>query len=93
MSIFAFNRLHVEYCNNLAIISGNFAIGSYIQRDIINKFHLMKEDIYWEYCVMMLRKNSIFLPALDMFLLRLAQAGLISKWQNAVIKKKSGYLD
>ncbi|XP_050306285.1 uncharacterized protein LOC126743299 [Anthonomus grandis grandis] len=60
----------------------NFAVGSYIQEDTIKNFHLMTEDLYWEQCVIMMRKSSILLPYVDMFVLRAFEAGLISFWQN-----------
>ncbi|XP_030764855.1 glutamate receptor 3-like [Sitophilus oryzae] len=59
-----------------------FAIGSYIKEDVIQNYHLMSEDFYWEDCVVMLRKNSVLLPYLDAFVLRVFEAGLISYWQN-----------
>nr|XP_023011479.1 uncharacterized protein LOC111518299 [Leptinotarsa decemlineata] len=60
----------------------NYAIGSYIKKDVIGNFHLMKEDFYWEQCVMMTRKSSVLLPLLDSFILRVFETGLISHWQN-----------
>ena len=65
-------------------LSENFAVGEYIDEDTIGNFHLMEEDFYWEQCVIMLRKNSVLLPSLDLFVLRIFEAGLISKWQNTV---------
>lgn len=44
----------------------------------------MEEDLYWEQCVIMLRKNSVLLPHLDIFILKIFEAGLISHWQNEV---------
>ncbi|XP_076267468.1 glutamate receptor 2-like isoform X2 [Rhynchophorus ferrugineus] len=60
----------------------NYAIGSYIKPDIIQNYHLMTEDFYWTQCVLMTRRNSILLPKLDDFVLRVFEAGLISYWQN-----------
>ncbi|XP_044265394.1 uncharacterized protein LOC123011819 [Tribolium madens] len=65
--------------------SENYAIGNYITEDTIDNFHVMKEDLYWEQCVMMLRKNSVLLPALDLFILKMFEAGLISHWQNEAV--------
>ncbi|KAJ3648073.1 hypothetical protein Zmor_019909 [Zophobas morio] len=64
----------------------NFAVGEYIDEDTIGNFHLMEEDFYWEQCVIMLRKNSVLLPSLDLFVLRIFEAGLISKWQNTAVE-------
>ncbi|RZB40319.1 uncharacterized protein BDFB_007673, partial [Asbolus verrucosus] len=64
----------------------NFAIGTYIKEDVISNFHLMQQDLYWEQCVIMLRKNSVLLPFLDLFILRIFEAGLISRWQNTFHK-------
>jgi hypothetical protein len=44
----------------------------------------MQQDLYWEQCVIMLRKNSVLLPILDLFILKIFEAGLISQWQNKV---------
>ncbi|KYB26332.1 Serine protease easter-like Protein [Tribolium castaneum] len=63
----------------------DYAIGDYIKEDVIDNFHLMKEDLYWEQCVIMLRKNSVLLPALDLFILKIFEAGLISHWQNEAV--------
>ncbi|KAG5879053.1 hypothetical protein JTB14_019480 [Gonioctena quinquepunctata] len=68
----------------------NYAIGSYIQKDVIGNYHLMEEDFYWEECVMMARKSSILLPLLDMFILRVFETGLISYWQNEDIESDLG---
>lgn len=66
------------------IILENFAIGSYIQEDVIGDFHLMVEDFYWEQCLIMTRKNSVLLPLLDEFILRVFESGLVGYWQNEV---------
>ncbi|KAF5307157.1 hypothetical protein FQR65_LT00673 [Abscondita terminalis] len=61
--------------------SGQFAIGSYITEDIVIHLRLMKEDLYWEYCVLMTRKNSPLLIPLDSLILILNEAGLIKFWE------------
>lgn len=44
----------------------------------------MREDLYWEQCVIMTRKNFILLELLDDFILRVFESGLIKYWQNEV---------
>lgn len=44
----------------------------------------MQEDFYWEQCVVMTRKSSILLPMLDLFILKVFEAGLITHWQDEV---------
>ncbi|KAH1007137.1 hypothetical protein HUJ04_004410 [Dendroctonus ponderosae] len=60
----------------------NYAIGAYIKEDVIQNYHLMTHDIYWEMCVVMMRKSSVLLTEVDKFVLRVFEAGLISYWQN-----------
>jgi hypothetical protein len=50
----------------------------------------MQQDLYWEQCVIMLRKNSVLLPTLDLFILKIFEAGLISQWQNKVSRFRGG---
>ncbi|ENN78215.1 hypothetical protein YQE_05367, partial [Dendroctonus ponderosae] len=65
--------------------SDNYAIGAYIKEDVIQNYHLMTHDIYWEMCVVMMRKSSVLLTEVDKFVLRVFEAGLISYWQNEAI--------
>lgn len=60
---------------------GNLALGSYITINGIQKRRLLDEDIYWEYCVLMLRKNSIFLDSLNDVILAVTESGLLYYWE------------
>ncbi|KAL1513946.1 hypothetical protein ABEB36_003284 [Hypothenemus hampei] len=71
---FAFERLPNE----------NYAIGPYIQKDVIENYHMMRHDIYWAHSCLVLRKHSNLLQILDMFILKVFEAGLINFWQNEV---------
>ncbi|KAF5307156.1 hypothetical protein FQR65_LT00672 [Abscondita terminalis] len=66
--------------------SGQFAIGDYITEDTVKNMRLMKEDLYWEHCVFMLRKNSPLLISLDSLILRLNEAGLAKYWEKKTIQ-------
>ncbi|KAK4885516.1 hypothetical protein RN001_001787 [Aquatica leii] len=61
--------------------SGQFAVGNYITEDIVQNLRLMHEDLYWEYCVFMLRKSSPLLYPLDKLINRLNEVGLIKFWE------------
>ncbi|XP_066142608.1 glutamate receptor ionotropic, kainate 4-like [Euwallacea fornicatus] len=64
------------------LLNGDYAVGTYIKQDVIQKYHLMTNDFYFDLCVLMLRKSSILLPYVDMLILRSFDAGLILFWQN-----------
>ncbi|KAF5283307.1 hypothetical protein FQA39_LY17354 [Lamprigera yunnana] len=61
--------------------SGQYAIGNYITEDVVKGLRLMQEDLYWEYCVFMLRKSSPLLENLDSLIIRLNEIGLIIYWE------------
>ncbi|KAK9738031.1 Ligand-gated ion channel [Popillia japonica] len=69
---------------------GNLALGSYITINGIQKRRLLDEDIYWEYCVLMLRKNSIFLDSLNDVILAVTESGLLYYWELQAVYK---YMD
>lgn len=47
----------------------------------------MHEDVYWEYCVLMTKKSSIWMPSIDNFILVLAQTGIPGVWEYRVATK------
>jgi hypothetical protein len=65
-------------------ISGHYAVGPYVRRDVISNYRIMQQDIYWEQCIFVVRKNSILLPLLDDLILRVFEAGLASYWEHRV---------
>lgn len=69
---------------NYLFYLGQYAIGNYITEKVVQNLRLMNEDLYWEYCVFMTRKNSPLLDSLDNFILLLAQSGLIHHWEMMV---------
>ncbi|KAI4456065.1 ionotropic receptor 20a-related [Holotrichia oblita] len=69
---------------------GNLALGSYISLDGIQRRRLLDEDLYWEYCVLMLRKNSIFLSSLNDVILAVTESGLLYYWEHQTVYK---YMD
>ncbi|CAH1955470.1 unnamed protein product [Acanthoscelides obtectus] len=68
----------------------NFAVGAYVANNVIGDYRVMVEDFYWEHCIFMLRKSSIFLPKFDAFLLRVFETGHINHWQSEAIMQ---YMD
>ncbi|XP_066262231.1 glutamate receptor ionotropic, kainate 4-like [Euwallacea similis] len=64
------------------LLNGDYAVGTFIKQDVIQNYHLMTNDFYFELCVLMLRKSSILLPRVDVIILRSFDAGLILFWQN-----------
>ncbi|KYB26331.1 hypothetical protein TcasGA2_TC034795 [Tribolium castaneum] len=64
---------------------GHYAVGPYIQRDVICNYRIMQEDLYWGQCTFLLRKNSVLLPLLDKLILRVFEAGLEAYWENQVV--------
>lgn len=60
---------------------GHFAIGEYVVEDAIENYQIMKEDIYWEYCLAMSVKTWPLLPQFDDLVLRVAQSGIQKYWE------------
>lgn len=53
----------------------------------------MREDIYYEHCVFMLKKSSILLPLLNDLILKIFEAGLLQYWEyNVVMKTMDTYV-
>ncbi|KAK9892095.1 hypothetical protein WA026_018297 [Henosepilachna vigintioctopunctata] len=63
----------------------NYAINDYIKEDVIENYHLMEEDVYWEYTRFFLRKSSVFTQIFDVFLLHLMENGIASRWQQEAV--------
>ncbi|XP_022916739.2 probable glutamate receptor [Onthophagus taurus] len=76
---FAIERLH----------GGHYAIGEYITKEGIQERRLMSQDIYWDYCIVMLRKSSILTPKFDNLILEISQTGLPSFWEYQVSVRNS----
>ncbi|XP_039275904.1 glutamate receptor ionotropic, delta-2-like [Nilaparvata lugens] len=65
---------------------GYFAIGDYITEESMNHLQLMKEDIYYEYCVYALPKGSPYKEPLDKLILDIQSAGLVLHWEGEVVR-------
>ncbi|KAF7286801.1 hypothetical protein GWI33_004206 [Rhynchophorus ferrugineus] len=50
------------------------------------KLHLMTEDLHWEFTGFLLRKSSVLLPPLNIFVDRMNEAGIISHLLNQAIR-------
>ncbi|KAK9892092.1 hypothetical protein WA026_018294 [Henosepilachna vigintioctopunctata] len=61
-----------------------YAVNDYIQRDVIENYHLMDEDIFWDYTRFFLRKSSILIPSFDTYITRVVEFGIASQWQGEV---------
>ncbi|XP_044745332.1 probable glutamate receptor [Coccinella septempunctata] len=62
-----------------------YGINDFMKADVIENYHLMKEDIYWEYTEFFLRKSSELAPSFDIFILRVLQSGITSHWQRKAV--------
>ncbi|KAK9892094.1 hypothetical protein WA026_018296 [Henosepilachna vigintioctopunctata] len=58
-----------------------------IYRDVIENYHLMEEDIFWDYTRFYFRKSSILTPSFDRFITRLTEVGIPARWQAEAIFK------
>lgn len=68
---------------------GHFAIGSYLTQEQIINFQVMKEDIYWEQCVFMMRKSSPHLEGINTLIGYTHASGLMSYWEEEVDDNRS----
>ncbi|XP_017772527.1 PREDICTED: uncharacterized protein LOC108559691 [Nicrophorus vespilloides] len=64
---------------------GYYAIGDYITEEGVKHLRLMTEDVYWDHCVSLARKSSIWLPSYDEYTLRLAQTGIAQVWEHKIV--------
>lgn len=63
---------------------GHFAVGNYIAEEQIVNLQVMKEDIYWEQCVFMMRKSSPHLEGINTLIGRIHASGLMYYWESEV---------
>lgn len=66
---------------------GHFAIGEYIQEDVLDKYQIMIEDIYWEYCVAMSYKTWSLMPSFDLLVMQVAESGIQKYWELMVVQR------
>ncbi|XP_055694767.1 uncharacterized protein LOC129796671 [Lutzomyia longipalpis] len=66
---------------------GHFAIGDYIQEDILDNYQIMIEDIYWEYCIAMSYKTWSLMPKFDLLVMEVAQSGIQKYWELVVVQR------
>ena len=55
---------------------GHFAIGEYITETTVDNYHIMQNDIYFEYCVAMSTKTWPLLSQLDELILQITESGI-----------------
>ncbi|XP_063361372.1 glutamate receptor ionotropic, delta-2-like [Cydia amplana] len=70
--------------------AGYFAIGEYITKEAAMDLEIMLDKVYYEQCVVMLRKSSPYTAKLSELVGRLHQSGLMLSWETQVALK---YLD
>lgn len=66
-------------------IPGHFAVGEYIDEETLQYLQLMRQDIYYEYCVGMSYKTWPFKSMMDLLILRIAESGIQKYWELQVI--------
>nr|ARO70543.1 antennal ionotropic receptor 41a-2 [Dendrolimus punctatus] len=71
--------------------AGYFAIGEYLTREALLDMTIMLEDFYYENCVVMLRKSSVYTERISELIGRLHQSGLIHAWETQVALKHLDY--
>uniref|UniRef100_A0A6P7F088 Uncharacterized protein LOC114324952 n=1 Tax=Diabrotica virgifera virgifera TaxID=50390 RepID=A0A6P7F088_DIAVI len=64
---------------------GAYGFPTYIHEDIIENFKLLKEDLYYEQLVVILRKSSVLIPVLNKYLSTVYETGLIAYWQSEAV--------
>ncbi|CAH1236162.1 unnamed protein product [Diabrotica balteata] len=64
---------------------GAYGFPSYIHEDIIENFKLLKEDLYYEQLVVIVRKSSVLIPVLNKYLSTVYETGLIAYWQSEAV--------
>lgn len=61
--------------------SGYYAIADYITPQNVEKYKVMKENLYEFNSVMYLRQNSVYLNKLNQFIMHCRASGLIDYWE------------
>lgn len=64
----------------------SIAVEEYIEKDVVQNFRIMSEDVYWQHCIFMLKKNSVLLPSFNDMVFRSIEAGLPAYWELRVRK-------
>ncbi|XP_055382447.1 ionotropic receptor 21a-like [Condylostylus longicornis] len=60
---------------------GHYSIPEYISREAAQRYHVMKEDLYYEYCVAFVPKLWPYLENFDKLILALHASGLLEYWE------------
>lgn len=63
---------------------GNIGYDVYVVADAIEKYQLLKEDLYWEHSYAVTRKSWPHSTQFDEFILFLAQTGIQRYWEMIV---------
>ncbi|CAG9115371.1 unnamed protein product [Plutella xylostella] len=81
-------KIH-SYLGTMAIAveklpAGNMAVHDFLTKEALQNLQLMVEDIYYEYTVIMARKNSQYVDKISQLAGRLHEAGLLLAWETQV---------
>lgn len=66
------------------VFLGYFAIGEYITKEASLEYTIMLDKFYFEQCVVMMRKSSVYTDKLNVLIGRLHQSGLMLAWETQV---------
>ncbi|XP_018319788.1 uncharacterized protein LOC108733206 [Agrilus planipennis] len=67
------------------LTGGHFSVPVFIKHDAIQHLRPMTEDIFWAYCIFMLKKSTPLLPSFNMLVLRVLEAGINYAWETKVV--------
>lgn len=67
--------------------AGHFAVGDYITEESMMYLRLMKQDIYYEHCIIVFQKGSPYLDSFNVLIQRLSASGILLFWEGEVSRK------
>ncbi|XP_032511198.2 glutamate receptor ionotropic, kainate 2-like isoform X2 [Danaus plexippus] len=71
--------------------AGYFAIGEYITKEASLDLTIMLEQFYFEQCVIMMRKSSVFTDKINKLIGRLHESGLLLAWETQIALQHLDY--
>lgn len=60
---------------------GHYAVGEYIDEVALNYLQLMLNDLYFEYCILIIYKTWPMKTAFDLLVLHVAESGIAKYWE------------
>lgn len=60
----------------------------FIDYEMVKQLRVLREDLYWEYTVIWMKKSSVFKPLLDDLILKVWEAGFIQHWNRKVFANR-----